>query len=132
MAAEAKTQSELYLWPYEEAKKVADRVARYESGRPVIFQSGFGPSGMPHLGTMSEVLRPSYVRKAFEQLKRSGVIPADRPTRLIVFIDDMDGLRKVPERISRIARAPAFTWGNRFREFRILSAIVIHHSRNTC
>src|SRR5580658_3153202 len=99
MAAESKTQSELYLWPYEEAKKVADRVSRYEPGRPAIFQSGFGPSGMPHLGTMSEVLRPSYVRKAFEQLKHSGVIPADRPTRLIVFIDDMDGLRKVPENI---------------------------------
>jgi len=99
MAPESKTQSDLYLWPYEEAKKVADRVARYEPGRPAIFQSGFGPSGMPHLGTMSEVLRPSYVRKAFEQLKRSGAIPADRPTRLIVFIDDMDGLRKVPENI---------------------------------
>jgi len=99
MAPESKTQSDPYLWPYEEAKKVANRVARYELGRPAIFQSGFGPSGMPHLGTMSEVLRPSYVRKAFEQLKHSGVIPADRPTRLIVFIDDMDGLRKVPENI---------------------------------
>jgi lysyl-tRNA synthetase class 1 len=99
MAPEAKTQPDLYLWPYEEAKKVADRVARYEPGRPAIFQSGFGPSGRPHLGTMAEVLRPSYVRKAFEQLKHSGAIPADRPTRLIVFIDDMDGLRKVPEDI---------------------------------
>jgi len=99
MAAESKTQSELYLWPYEEARKVADRVSRYEPGRPAIFQSGFGPSGRPHLGTMAEVLRPSYVRKAFEQLKRSGAIPADRPTRRIVFIDDMDGLRKVPEDI---------------------------------
>jgi lysyl-tRNA synthetase class 1 len=99
MAAESKTQSELYLWPYEEARKVADRVSRYEPGRPAIFQSGFGPSGRPHLGTMAEVLRPSYVRKAFEHLKRTGAIPADRPTRLIVFIDDMDGLRKVPEDI---------------------------------
>jgi len=99
MAPEAKTQSDLYLWPYEEARKVADRAANYELGRPVIFQSGFGPSGMPHLGTMSEVLRPSYVRKAFQQLQHSGVIPADRPTRLIVFIDDMDGLRKVPENV---------------------------------
>jgi lysyl-tRNA synthetase, class I len=99
MAPETKTQSELYLWPYEEATKVAERVSRYESGRPAIFQSGFGPSGRPHLGTMAELLRPSYVRKAFEQLKRSGTIPADRATRLIVFIDDMDGLRKVPEDI---------------------------------
>jgi lysyl-tRNA synthetase class 1 len=99
MAPESKTQSDLYLWPYEEARKVADRVARFEPGRAAIFQSGFGPSGMPHLGTMAEILRPSYVRKAFEQLKRSGVIPADRQSRLIVFIDDMDGLRKVPENI---------------------------------
>jgi lysyl-tRNA synthetase class 1 len=96
---ESKTQSDLYLWPYEEARKVGDRVANYEVGRPVIFQSGFGPSGMPHLGTMSEVLRPSFVRKAFQQLQHSGIIPADRPTRLIVFIDDMDGLRKVPENV---------------------------------
>ena len=99
MAPESKTSSELYLWPYEEAQKVAERVARYAPGRAAIFQSGFGPSGRPHLGTMAEVLRPSYVRKAFEQLKRSGAIPADRATRLIVFIDDMDGLRKVPEDI---------------------------------
>ena len=99
MAAEAKTQADLYLWPYEEARKVAERVANYAPGRAVIFQSGFGPSGMPHLGTMSEVLRPSYVRKAFQHLQQSGAIPADRPTRLIVFIDDMDGLRKVPENV---------------------------------
>ena len=77
MASESKSQPDLYLWPYEEAKKVAERVSRYESGRPAIFQSGFGPSGRPHLGTMAEVLRPSYVRKAFEQLKRSGAIPAE-------------------------------------------------------
>lgn len=99
MAPEMKTQPDLYLWPYEEANKVAERVARYEPGRPAIFQSGFGPSGRPHLGTMAEVLRPSYVRKAFEHLKRSGALPTERETRLIVFIDDMDGLRKVPEDI---------------------------------
>jgi lysyl-tRNA synthetase class 1 len=107
MAPESKPQADLYLWPYEEAKKVAERVARYEPGRPAIFQSGFGPSGMPHLGTMSEVLRPSYVRKAFEQLKHSGAIPSDRATRLIVFIDDMDGLRKVPENIPNREAAAA-------------------------
>jgi lysyl-tRNA synthetase class 1 len=99
MAPESKTQPDLYLWPYEEAAKVAERVSRYQPGRAAIFQSGFGPSGRPHLGTMAEVLRPSYVRKAFEQLQRSGAIPSERPTRLIVFIDDMDGLRKVPEDI---------------------------------
>jgi len=68
MAPEPKPQADQYLWPYEEATKVAERVSRYEPGRPAIFQSGFGPSGMPHLGTMSEVLRPSFVRRAFEQL----------------------------------------------------------------
>lgn len=81
------------LWPYEEARKLADRVRNYEPQRPAIFESGFGPSGLPHLGTMCEVLRPSYVRHAFELL---GDI---HPSRLIVFIDDMDGLRKVPENI---------------------------------
>jgi lysyl-tRNA synthetase class 1 len=59
----------------------------------VVFQSGFGPSGLPHLGTMTEVLRPSYVRHAFEVLGHA------HPSKLIVFIDDMDGLRKVPENI---------------------------------
>jgi len=83
----------LDLWPYEEARKLVERARNYESQRPVIFQSGFGPSGLPHLGTMCEILRPSYVRHAFEEL---GDVHA---TRLIVFIDDMDGLRKVPENI---------------------------------
>ncbi len=94
MASVPKPQaSDLYLWPYEEAKKIAERVSKFEPGRPAIFESGFGPSGMPHLGTMAEVLRPSFVRKAFDR------VAAERPTRLIVFIDDMDGLRKVPENI---------------------------------
>ena len=83
------------LWPYEEARGWPSACATIEPGRPVIFESGFGPSGLPHLGTMGEVLRPAYVRHAFQLLE-----PA-RPTRLIVFIDDMDGLRKVPENIPR-------------------------------
>src|SRR5713101_4071181 len=81
------------LWPREEARRLAERVASYEPSRPVIFESGFGPSGLPHLGTMCEIVRPAYVRKAFSQLEPT------RPTRLVVFIDDMDGLRKVPENI---------------------------------
>ena len=81
------------LWPHEEARRLAERVASYEPARPVIFQSGFGPSGLPHLGTMAEILRPSFVRKAFHLLEPS------RPSRLIVFIDDLDGLRKVPENV---------------------------------
>ncbi|HYB90055.1 MAG TPA: lysine--tRNA ligase [Candidatus Binataceae bacterium] len=83
------------LWPHEEALKVAERVRGYEPSQPVIFECGFGPSGLPHLGTMCEVLRPSYVRHAFQMLG------TQRPTRLLVFIDDMDGLRKVPENVPR-------------------------------
>jgi lysyl-tRNA synthetase class 1 len=93
MASAPSIQPPLDLWPYEEARRLADRVRDYDPNRPVIFQSGFGPSGLPHLGTMSEVLRPSYVRHAF------AVLGYTHPTRLIVFIDDMDGLRKVPESV---------------------------------
>ncbi|HVA69482.1 MAG TPA: lysine--tRNA ligase [Candidatus Binataceae bacterium] len=93
MASASRAPRQLDLWPYEEAERLAERVGGYEPGRPVIFESGFGPSGLPHLGTMGEILRPSYVRQAFGKL-----VPS-RTTRLIVFIDDMDGLRKVPENI---------------------------------
>ncbi|HEX4211267.1 MAG TPA: lysine--tRNA ligase [Candidatus Binataceae bacterium] len=89
----ADNSSELSLWPYEEARKLAERVALYDPPRAVVFESGFGPSGLPHLGTMGEILRPSYVRHALRLLGH------DRPDRFIVFIDDMDGLRKVPESI---------------------------------
>jgi lysyl-tRNA synthetase, class I len=81
------------LWPYEEAQRLKERVAGYEPSRPVVFQSGFGPSGLPHLGTLAEILRPSYVRRAFEMFETG------RPTKFLVFIDDMDGLRKVPENV---------------------------------
>jgi lysyl-tRNA synthetase class 1 len=93
MASAPKTPTALDLWPYEEARKLGDRVRDYTQDRPVVFESGFGPSGLPHLGTMGEVLRPSYVRHAFE------VLGYQRPSRFVVFIDDMDGLRKVPESI---------------------------------
>src|SRR5581483_6210010 len=99
MAAERKL---LDLWPYEEARRLALRVADYPPTRAVIFESGFGPSGLPHLGTMGEVLRPSYVRHAFELMART------RPCRLIVFIDDMDGLRKVPESVPNRERMAAY------------------------
>lgn len=94
-------RTELDLWPYEEARRLAERVASYPPDREVIFESGFGPSGLPHLGTMGEILRPAYVQHAFTVLADSGPGSAAyrRPSRLIVFIDDMDGLRKVPESI---------------------------------
>src|SRR5271168_4629683 len=93
MASAPQSSNGLDLWPYEEARRLAERVSGYAPDRAVVFQSGFGPSGLPHLGTMGEVLRPSYVRHAFEVLGYS------HPSKLIVFIDDMDGLRKAPESI---------------------------------
>jgi lysyl-tRNA synthetase class 1 len=101
MASAPAARPPLDLWPYEEARKLGQRVRNYAPDRSVIFESGFGPSGLPHLGTMCEILRPAYVRHAFEVLGEA------HPTRLIVFIDDMDGLRKVPESIpNREATAP--------------------------
>ena len=60
--------------------------------RPVLFETGYGPSGLPHIGTFGEVVRTSMVRQAFEML-------TGRPTRLVCFSDDMDGLRNVPDNI---------------------------------
>ncbi|WP_419813724.1 lysine--tRNA ligase [Glacieibacterium sp.] len=77
-------------WPFEEARKL---VARYKDGFPeagVIFETGYGPSGLPHIGTFGEVARTTMVRRAFE------VMMPGVPTRLIAFSDDMDGFRKVP------------------------------------
>jgi lysyl-tRNA synthetase class 1 len=80
-------------WPYEEARKL---LKRYGNGAPakghVLFETGYGPSGLPHIGTFNEVLRTTMVRHAFETL-------SDVPTRLIAFSDDMDGLRKVPDNV---------------------------------
>jgi lysyl-tRNA synthetase class 1 len=75
-------------WPFKEAQKVQKR-STDSPGTPVRFETGFGPSGLPHIGTFAEVARTTWVRHAFEFLTQS-------PTRLIAFSDDMDGLRKVP------------------------------------
>jgi lysyl-tRNA synthetase, class I len=101
-------RTELNLWPYEEARRIAERVNGYSPERAVVFESGFGPSGLPHLGTMGEVLRPAYVQHAFRILAEAEPGPAyQHQSRLVVFIDDMDGLRKVPESIpNREATAP--------------------------
>ena len=78
-------------WPFEEARKVAERVEA--SGREVaLFETGYGPSGLPHIGTFGEVARTSWVRHAFHVL-------TGRSSRLIAFSDDMDGLRKVPDNV---------------------------------
>jgi lysyl-tRNA synthetase class 1 len=77
------------------AGKAAEAVATYPAlGRPVIFQCGYGASGLPHLGTFGEVARPTMVRNAFRALTDDAV-----PTRLLVVSDDMDGFRKIPDNV---------------------------------
>jgi lysyl-tRNA synthetase class 1 len=80
-------------WPYEEARKLLKRWPEGKpGGEPVIFETGYGPSGLPHIGTFNEVARTTFVRRAYEEL-------TGNPTRLIAFSDDMDGLRKVPDNV---------------------------------
>src|SRR6202050_3908530 len=80
-------------WPFEEARKIVARLKKRPKDE-VIFETGYGPSGLPHLGTFGEVARTSMVRHAFRVLTDDKV-----KTRLIAFSDDMDGLRKVPDNI---------------------------------
>ncbi len=86
-------------WPFQEAQRLLKRYPDgiKPNGEPVLFETGYGPSGLPHIGTFQEVLRTTLVRRAFEAL--IGARPEDGKTRLVAFSDDMDGLRKVPENI---------------------------------
>jgi lysyl-tRNA synthetase, class I len=80
-------------WPFEEARKLIDRLQR--TGKPnVVFETGYGPSGLPHIGTFGEVARTTMVRHAFRVLTQDRI-----PTTLVAFSDDMDGLRKVPDNV---------------------------------
>lgn len=80
-------------WPFEEARKLVKRFAKAppEKGY-VLFETGYGPSGLPHIGTFGEVARTTMVRQAFEAI-------SDIPTRLVCFSDDLDGMRKVPDNV---------------------------------
>jgi lysyl-tRNA synthetase class 1 len=80
-------------WPFEEARKLVARVKKHPKDE-VVFETGYGPSGLPHIGTFGEVARTTMVRHAFRLLTGDRV-----KTRLIAFSDDMDGLRKVPENV---------------------------------
>ena len=82
------TKSTYKSWPFGEAGRLRQRYRDVPRG-PVRFETGFGPSGMPHIGTFAEIARTTWVRQAFEHL-------TGWPTQLIAFSDDMDGLRKVP------------------------------------
>jgi lysyl-tRNA synthetase class 1 len=80
-------------WPFTEARKLVERLER-TGKREALFETGYGPSGLPHIGTFGEVARTSMVRHAFRVLTGDAI-----PTRLVAFSDDMDGLRKVPDNI---------------------------------
>lgn len=78
-------------WPFEEAQKLVERMEK--SGKSTaLFETGYGPSGLPHIGTFGEVARTSWVRRAYVEL-------TGRPAKLLAFSDDMDGLRKVPDNV---------------------------------
>jgi lysyl-tRNA synthetase class 1 len=83
-------------WPFEEARKLLARVEKKQSAGQtvgeVVFESGYGPSGLPHIGTFGEVARTTWVRNAFRSM-------SNIPTRLIAISDDMDGLRRVPDNV---------------------------------
>jgi lysyl-tRNA synthetase, class I len=80
-------------WPFEEARRLLKRYPDGKDGAPVLFETGYGPSGLPHIGTFNEVLRTTMVRRAYEAMTGGAA------TRLVAFSDDMDGLRKVPDNI---------------------------------
>src|SRR3954465_748489 len=80
-------------WPFEEARKIVARLEHHPKDE-VIFETGYGPSGLPHIGTFGEVARTTMVRHAFRVLTDDKI-----KTRLIAFSDDMDGLRKVPDNV---------------------------------
>src|SRR5579859_2550806 len=81
-------------WPFQEAKTLLDE--RFKGKAPAkgfaLFETGYGPSGLPHIGTFGEVVRTTMVRQAFTLL-------SDIPTKLYAVSDDMDGLRKIPDNI---------------------------------
>ncbi len=79
-------------WPFEEAAKLVARMQGRDPARPALFETGYGPSGLPHIGTFGEVARTSWVRLAYTEL-------TGRPSRLLAFSDDMDGLRKIPDNV---------------------------------
>src|ERR1700758_4486235 len=80
-------------WPFEEARKILARIGA-TGQTEVLFETGYGPSGLPHIGTFGEVARTSIVRHAFRVLTEDRI-----KTRLLAFSDDMDGLRKVPDNV---------------------------------
>jgi lysyl-tRNA synthetase, class I len=93
IAVDRPTAEAARAWPFEEARKIAARIGNKAPAKGyVLFETGYGPSGLPHIGTFAEVVRTTMVRQAFRRL-------CDVPARLFCFSDDMDGLRKVPDNV---------------------------------
>lgn len=100
VATPAATESDLRAlaasskaWVFDEARRLLKRYSKNEPEKGyVLFETGYGPSGLPHIGTFGEVARTTMVRQAFTTL-------CDIPTRLVAFSDDMDGLRKIPTNV---------------------------------
>ncbi|HEY7610987.1 MAG TPA: lysine--tRNA ligase [Alphaproteobacteria bacterium] len=94
MADERALAEAARAWPFEEARKIAERIGGKAPPKGyVLFETGYGPSGLPHIGTFGEVVRTTMARHAFQRLC------PDVSTRLFAFSDDMDGLRKVPDNV---------------------------------
>ncbi len=93
MSSERELALQAKAWPFDEARNLLARIGGKtpEKGY-VLFETGYGPSGLPHIGTFGEVVRTSMVRRAFQEI-------SDIPTKLYCFSDDMDGLRKVPDNV---------------------------------
>src|SRR4030042_3710976 len=81
-------------WPCKEAIRIVNELERRDYSDPILFETGFGPSGLPHIGTFAEVARTTFVKNAFEYL-------TNRKSEIYVFCDDMDGLRKVPKNVPK-------------------------------
>src|SRR5262245_65440870 len=84
--------AESKAWPFEEARKIIERYRKSGFPETILFETGYGPSGLPHIGTFGEVARTTMVRHAFRVLTEDKV-----KTRLLCFSDDMDGMRKIPD-----------------------------------
>ena len=94
--SDAKAIQDAKAWPFEEARRLIQRLDKLPGGKEktVLFETGYGPSGLPHIGTFGEVARTTMVRHAFEVLTEG-----KRQTRLLCFSDDMDGMRKIPDNV---------------------------------
>lgn len=86
--------TESKAWPFEEAKKIIERYKGTDFPETILFETGYGPSGLPHIGTFGEVARTTMVRHAFRVLTQDKVA-----TKLLCFSDDMDGMRKIPDNV---------------------------------